>query len=69
MSEETRPIIRKFILITGGNSGIGLEACKIFCKEGHKVVATVRSKEKGDLCVRWTLDWTVLIFSSILRHD
>ena len=52
MSEETRPIIRKFILITGGNSGIGLEACKIFCKEGHKVVAAVRSKEKGDLCVR-----------------
>ena len=52
MAEERIPILRKFILITGANSGIGLSACKIFCKEGHKVVATVRTKEKGEKCVR-----------------
>ena len=51
-SENTRHLIKKIILITGGNSGIGLEACKILCAEGHCVIATVRSAEKGDFCIR-----------------
>ena len=43
---------KKLILLTGGNSGIGLEACKILCAEGHKVIATVRSNDKGQHCLR-----------------
>ena len=43
---------KKLILVTGGNSGIGLEVCKVLCSKGHKVVATVRSQDKGQYCVR-----------------
>ncbi|KAF6037306.1 hypothetical protein EB796_004386 [Bugula neritina] len=46
MSED-----KKLMLLTGGNSGIGLEACKILCERGHKIVATVRSDEKGAHCL------------------
>ena len=42
----------KLVLLTGGNSGIGLEACKILCAQGHTVVATVRSDEKGQYMIR-----------------
>ena len=43
---------KKLILLTGGNVGLGLEACKAMCEEGHSVVATVRSDEKGELMMR-----------------
>lgn len=43
---------RKLILLTGGNSGIGLQACKVLCSKGHKVITTVRSEEKGQHCLR-----------------
>ncbi|XP_067944518.1 dehydrogenase/reductase SDR family member on chromosome X-like [Watersipora subatra] len=42
---------KKLVLLTGGNSGIGLEACKILCSKGYTVVASVRSDEKGDSMV------------------
>ncbi|XP_067951175.1 uncharacterized protein [Watersipora subatra] len=37
----------KLVLLTGGNAGIGLEACKILSGRGYTVVASVRSDEKG----------------------
>ena len=37
----------KLVLLTGGNAGIGLAACKILCGKGYTVVASVRSDEKG----------------------
>lgn len=43
---------KKLILLTGGNSGLGLEVCKVLCSKGHKVVATVRTDEKGQHCLR-----------------
>lgn len=45
-------IEKKLFLLTGGNSGIGLEACKVLCLQGHKVVATVRTEEKGQHCLK-----------------
>ncbi len=38
----------KTYAITGGNSGLGLEAAKILTKKGARVVITARSKGKAD---------------------
>ncbi|MBT67549.1 MAG: NADPH-protochlorophyllide oxidoreductase [Synechococcus sp. NP17] len=36
------------ILITGGSSGIGLEACKSLAKDGHSLTLLCRTKERCD---------------------
>src|SRR6056297_1743243 len=38
----------KTIVITGGNSGLGYEACKAFADKGAEVILASRSREKGD---------------------
>ena len=40
------------ILITGGNSGIGLEAAKVLAEKGARVVLAVRNTTKGDEAAR-----------------
>lgn len=37
----------KTILITGGNSGLGLESAKILSRKGARVIITARNPEKG----------------------
>ena len=39
---------KETVLVTGGNSGIGLEFVKLCLQENYKVIFTVRSKEKGE---------------------
>jgi len=41
----------KIILITGGNSGIGLEAAKILASKGADILLCARTKAKGDVAV------------------
>jgi NAD(P)-dependent dehydrogenase (short-subunit alcohol dehydrogenase family) len=36
------------VIITGGNSGIGLEAARVFAAKGARVVLAVRDTSKGD---------------------
>ena len=40
-------LFEKTIIITGGNSGIGLEAAKMLVKRGAQVVLAVRNEQKG----------------------
>ncbi|PLK44855.1 oxidoreductase [Emticicia sp. TH156] len=40
--------IGKTILITGANSGIGLEASKVLCSKGAYVIMAVRNLQKGE---------------------
>lgn len=42
----------KTILITGGNSGIGLEAAKVLCRKGAHVIITVRNLDKGKEAIK-----------------
>jgi len=38
----------RVIIVTGGSSGIGFEACKYLAEGGNDVILACRSKEKGD---------------------
>jgi NAD(P)-dependent dehydrogenase (short-subunit alcohol dehydrogenase family) len=39
-------------LVTGGNRGIGLEACRLFGESGMHVVLTARNPEKGEVAAQ-----------------
>ncbi len=41
----------RLVVITGGNSGIGLEAAKVLAEEGADVLIATRSAEKGEAAV------------------
>lgn len=41
----------RLVVITGGNSGIGLEAAKVFAQKGADVLIATRSAEKGETAV------------------
>ena len=39
-------------VVTGGNSGIGLETCRVLARAGATVVMCARSKELGEAAVK-----------------
>merc|ERR1719203_605309 len=47
----------KVIVITGGNTGLGLESAKRLAKGGATVVLTSRNKQKGELAVQDVKDY------------
>lgn len=67
-------IKNKNILITGGNSGLGLQTAKTLSKRGANVYITCRSKEKGEKTIKkikkenitGTINFFVLDLSDIM---
>jgi short chain dehydrogenase len=47
LSEVSSKILPKTIVITGANSGIGLEACQLLAQQGHTLVLACRSLDKA----------------------
>lgn len=45
---EGRSLVGKTILVTGCNSGLGQEACRVLALRGALVLGTARSKEKAE---------------------
>jgi len=43
---------KKVIIVTGANSGIGLEAAKGLCELGHDVIISVRDDTKGEATIK-----------------
>ena len=41
--------MKKVVLVTGGNRGIGLEICRQLAELGHEVIMGTRDLEKGKL--------------------
>lgn len=41
--------MKKVVLVTGGNRGIGLEICRQLADLGHKVIMSTRDPEKGNI--------------------
>lgn len=52
---EPKQLTGKTAIITGANSGIGLEAMKVFIDEGVKVIMAVRNEEKAQAEKAWIL--------------
>ena len=46
--ESTPSLEGKNIVVTGGNSGLGLEALKMFAAKGANVIMASRSKERAE---------------------
>ena len=51
-SENIGSLEGKTIIITGGSSGIGLEAAKALSIKGAEVIIAVRNMEKGEMAVK-----------------
>ena len=47
-AKDMSDVAGKIIIVTGANSGIGLEAAKEFAKNGAKVIMACRSLERGN---------------------
>jgi NAD(P)-dependent dehydrogenase (short-subunit alcohol dehydrogenase family) len=48
MPDQNRPAAGKVAVVTGGNRGLGLEACRQLARAGAKVVLASRDPEKGE---------------------
>ena len=46
--ETAAKVAKKRIIVTGANSGVGLEGAKILAKAGHDVVCACRNQAKAD---------------------
>lgn len=55
----------KYIVITGGSSGIGAAAAKALSKMGHKLIITGRSKATGELAKAIGADYYIVDYTRL----
>ncbi|MBO4852150.1 MAG: SDR family oxidoreductase [Schwartzia sp.] len=58
----------KGVLVTGGTSGIGLEAARMFLAEGARVVVAGRDEARGEAALRALDDERAFFFSADVRN-
>lgn len=52
-TEQIPDLSGQVVIVTGGNSGIGLETCKVLLSKGAKVYMAARSREKAEKSIEW----------------
>ncbi|KAG8688602.1 hypothetical protein FRC11_005157 [Ceratobasidium sp. 423] len=50
-ADEVPDLSGQVVIVTGGNSGIGLELCKVLLNKGAKVYMTARDQEKAEKAI------------------
>lgn len=64
-----KPLTGKTAIITGANSGIGLEAAKVFADRGAQVIMAVRDTEKGETARNLILNSNKEASISVMKLD
>lgn len=59
----------KTAIITGANSGIGLEAAKVFADRGAQVIMAVRNIEKGETARKLIIDTNKKALVTVMKLD
>src|SRR4051812_35311464 len=54
---------KKYVLVTGGTSGIGLELAKLFAKDGHNMIIVARDEAELGFTARLLRDMGVEVIS------
>jgi short chain dehydrogenase len=60
---------KKTIVITGANSGIGLEACKRLAKQGHTLILACRSLDKAKEAVECIRQQETTVMGSLIPAE
>ncbi len=64
-----KQLIGKTAIITGANSGIGLEAAKVFADRGAQIIMAVRNLEKGEAARDSILDMNKEALITLMKLD
>jgi NAD(P)-dependent dehydrogenase (short-subunit alcohol dehydrogenase family) len=48
MAERAMTALRKTIIVTGGNRGLGRATAELLAREGHRLLVTARDIDKGE---------------------
>ncbi|KAF8601573.1 NAD(P)-binding protein [Ceratobasidium sp. AG-I] len=51
--DQVPDLTGQIIIVTGGNTGIGRETCKVLLEKGAKVYMAARSKPRADEAIEW----------------
>ena len=59
----------KVIIVTGGNSGLGYEAVKVYAEKGATVIMAVRSKNRGQTAKQSIMESVPRANISVMKLD
>lgn len=53
VEDHVPDLSEKTFVVTGANSGLGLETVRLLARRGARVILTVRGREKGEEAIEW----------------